>query len=769
MLWENLRMKSSLFYNLVYDVNTEQLQALLKEDPHFADTPDERGSTLLHHAATIGSGIFSNKNKEQITTFLSVLLKAPGNCLSVKDASGNTPLHIVMRRPDSKFTKIILPLFIQAAVDLDFDFSTLDSSGRTVLQVAVQAVDSDVKIEKLWEIAKKASTFDVNTLSGLGVTAFFYAIERSNYIAAHMLLKIGADPTKQVPLALDIHEKWKYVEGGNWVTYFPPGFSSTDPIPLLEQHFLEVTQNLHASSSRKERAELQEYLDILVNPLRQDPRINTYRDPIQAEYYELDLHRHYKIWLSKEKDLFLNIENQLRLITMRKHNPNDIIHLVYSKQLLSDAAQKQLDLFCKKHTIVPISVEEDIIPACSTQESEQNLIRIYTQEIQAVQQNEGGNLASASDILRWLSPVYRLGIYADFDVAISTKQCGDVISIPKPILLNIGSLCIDGAPKKIEFIILNNDVLAILGNDAVTQKLVQQIQEQIFLAHQGKAQYTDFDQRCIHNLAQFGLPAITISGQNEYRVESILNSMHGDAISLRNQLATDEKQHYEDLHSYAISLLDSAIKEYCSKVASTFNAPEDERIAQETKQRQEIRAISEEECKEAAADLLLMQALEPDQPESLYPILERAKQESNDSVLKAWLRVNYFLPAYKATVTCTTGPMRLACALFSAAILPETEIDILVAPYSFKHYIPLWPLFKSTNALALHSKRSEITQQLTGGDLSWVEEGAKKVTAREKRYDQAARTLQGFFRKIRLSETSLQKQVETDKKRSSFD
>lgn len=145
-------------------------------------------------------------------------------------------------------------------------------------------------------------------------------------------------------------------------------------------------------------------------------------------------HHHVKIWLSKNQDSFLNPLNQLRLVRMRVKNPDDTIHFVYDSRLLSKKALTNLNTFCKKHDFKPIDVYTQITPACQTIE-EKKLITLYEDEI--LHLNEGGNLAAASDILRFLSPVYSLGTYSDFDVEINTAKLPASIPVKEPVLMNL--------------------------------------------------------------------------------------------------------------------------------------------------------------------------------------------------------------------------------------------------------------------------------------------------------------------------------------------
>jgi len=156
----------------------------------------------------------------------------------------------------------------------------------------------------------------------------------------------------------------------------------------------------------------------------------------EKKQYEFNPHRHVKIWLSKDPLVFMNEQNQLRLVQMRSACPSDEINLIYDSQLLSEKAHHALLAFCPKHDIKAVDVRK-IILQCD-QDSERQLIKIYEDEISHL--DAGGNLAAASDILRWLEPVFRLGTYSDFDVKVSTKALPKTILVFGEMLFNIGSV-----------------------------------------------------------------------------------------------------------------------------------------------------------------------------------------------------------------------------------------------------------------------------------------------------------------------------------------
>lgn len=189
--------------------------------------------------------------------------------------------------------------------------------------------------------------------------------------------------------------------------------------------------------------------------------------------YSFNPHRHVKIWLSKDKDIFLNLENRIRLVRMRDINPADEIYLVYDSSLLSSKALEELESFCAKYKITAKDVHKDVIPHCRSEE-EKKLIKIYEDEISHLE--DGGNLAVGSDVLRWLRPVYELGTYTDFDVHVDTRELPETISVEKPLLLSLGSYAVK---SDVESICINNDTIAVVDSQEALSD-IQKIQKFIY-------------------------------------------------------------------------------------------------------------------------------------------------------------------------------------------------------------------------------------------------------------------------------------------------
>jgi len=196
-------------------------------------------------------------------------------------------------------------------------------------------------------------------------------------------------------------------------------------------------------------------------------------------YYEIDRLRFVKIWLSKDPDIFLPLVNQVRFIHCVEKNPLATFYFVFDSYLLSVGAKKSLIMFCKKYNVSPIDVRADIIAACKA-ENEIRLIEIYHDEVSNL--NDYGCVAAASDILRWLSPVFSLGIYTDFDVEIDTKLVKpgeNIIRIPSPFLIPITLKRTDGFFTSRLNVFFCNDVIAVSINVGAEHPFIAALQSHL--------------------------------------------------------------------------------------------------------------------------------------------------------------------------------------------------------------------------------------------------------------------------------------------------
>lgn len=433
--------------------------------------------------------------------------------------------------------------------------------------------------------------------------------------------------------------------------------------------------------------------------------------------YTLNPHRHVKIWLSSNPDVFLNQENQLRLVNMRGTNPVDSIQLIYAKRLLSEQAFVDLTAFCEKHHIIPVSIEDEIIPEClrGESETEKRLIGLSEQEIAAI--NHGGNLAAASDILRWLKPVFSRGIYSDMDVTPKTKGLPEEITVEAPVIMNIGSISIpiSGLPlsNKLESLALNNDIIAVVGDDQRAQQIIQKVQQYILGAYENPAIYSEFYER-------FGIDI------NQY-VTQQMGAIVG-ATTAAQVLQRDPKAIITDELLTIAFLLADRNPIYLRKKLFDNSKSDD---AEMKHCRSQLRKIdfSAEERTDKQAQAFYAGYLRRVLPTSIAI----GKTDAELITFEKEARDNMHL---QITVMNTTGPSAVMLGMFGHAALPAGKIDAEIKPYTFECY-RLETAFSSINSVGkLHSKNDEHLEKAQGkigsaGDQSWTIPGIQAVAKRE--------------------------------------
>ncbi len=429
--------------------------------------------------------------------------------------------------------------------------------------------------------------------------------------------------------------------------------------------------------------------------------------------YELNPHKHVKIWLSTKPDVFMNQINQLRLIKMCVTNRNDNIYLVYAESLLSPNAQAELKKFCWKHEIIPKSLEQDVLPYCEGPE-ETNLMAIVQQEIHAL--GRGGNVASASDVMRWLKPIYSLGIYSDFDVKVNTKNLPDVIVVDAPIITAIGStlLPID----KFEAISLNNEVLAVVGDDAKALEQIKSIQRAIHEVYQDNKHYLDYGKRLVRDMniaflgpvvsKNFNAPKINqiIQQMPEFQAAAMLAShQKSTPIELREQIANGVFTQALNLGQYL-----SQFREMHQKVINDPNT--------HPKLRSQYEQMATMTDKEYIAKL---------------------ESDFNHRLLSV-------------SVTHSTGPVAIAMGLFDDAALPSNKLD-QIKPYALSSY-GLDEAFHSENRNGFHTDENDpkVQDKIHGemgslGDAAWTPSGADALEKKENQMNNAAHQMQQSFKK----------------------
>jgi glucosyltransferase Lgt1/2/3 len=449
-----------------------------------------------------------------------------------------------------------------------------------------------------------------------------------------------------------------------------------------------------------------------------------------AMAYSYNPHRHVKIWLSKDKDTFLNLENCVRLVKMRELNPRDEIHFIYDSNLLSEKALRELEVFCDKYQIISKDVQKEVIPYCQTEE-EKNLIEIYTSEITNL--NAGGNLAVGSDILRWLKPVYELGTYTDFDGHVDTSKLPETILVDKPLLMNIGSVVIKG---DVESVYINNDVVAVVNSqDALSD--IQKIQKTIYTNCSQQSQEQTFIAEYIstyeNRISALFSPS---KAKNILKFDPNFSILSSLANLSKEKTAREVRKEIIDSTANNLVFGKEILKNYNIRVS-------DKKVTAIAAIRQ--RATLEQQLGWTNWWLL---------PKKQYKQMEALASMQDDEALLTKVREQTRMVLLKTSVVHTTGPGALMHSLFNELFYKKVSINSEVAPFSFAHY-GLDKAFISKNSLSLHTSSKVATSKMQNmeigatNDLSWLQEGQNAIVEREKKIIEAQAHMPQYFGDMR--------------------
>ncbi|HVT62534.1 MAG TPA: glycosyltransferase family 88 protein [Legionellaceae bacterium] len=432
----------------------------------------------------------------------------------------------------------------------------------------------------------------------------------------------------------------------------------------------------------------------------------------QTPEYLFNPHRHVKIWLSKNRNNFLPKINRLRFIRMRIANPGAPIFFVYSKALLNEKIiSGELLPFCKKLNIIPICLEDDVFPHCVS-EKEKKLIDLLQTEIKNL--NNGGNLAAASDILRWLKPIYSLGTYSDFDAQINTHALPPHKVVQCPLLMRLGSIVVNSNTKT-ESLLLNNDTISVVDLDAAISQ-IEAIQNEIIEAYEDRNRYQ-------HAWEQF------LAQKKEYQLSQ-------EQPSVASKLSVDE---------LILPILAYIETQYPNKYPS------------------EIRALALKLLDSNDSFLkLLCQMTHDESPEAvtnkknaLLSVDNRTNTENSEQILTD-IRKKFQEGCLKISVMYTSGPTRLI-NIFGKHPIMNTDEMAHIERYSYEYY-GLAQHFYSANSIPLHtnSEKLDALQHMSVGeinDAAWLPAGEKIMQSNAKTITRSVRVINNFFKNKKMKDS----------------
>lgn len=494
--------------------------------------------------------------------------------------------------------------------------------------------------------------------------------------------------------------------------------------------------------------------------------------------YVINPHRHVKIWFSKDQNTFLNPENQFRLVHLRAKNPQDEISFVYSKELLSDRAQQELLKFCERHHIKPFSLEDDIKPNLIS-EYETKLMDLAQMELRAAKDHTGGDLAAASDIVRSLPGVYRLGIYSDFDIDIHTANLPDVIFVKRPFITNLGSIkffdneqmeqlksvttdnqfiLVCKALHALEEVSMNNNIIAVPEvNKSLTVEEQQYAQEeqQIFLTEYYKyiiASYNETKAQLIKLVHHIENEVIKNVDNDVFK--QLLLILNPDLVSLKLlleqyggnnpiEIRHELNNRFKDFNGIVKSSLKKMIEDL--PLLATIFQMEEGCSFKEALEEDKVQSL----IHFSASILRLTACAAANNNQNVPEYLKNANNLSDHLLLKSHIDFLHFC-LYKTSVVFTTGPGMMS-QLFKS-ILTSAEVDEQIAPFSLQSYLQIKESFRSNSNLEFHTSNADfrkLDKMKMGSlsDVSWTAQGHAAVQQREQKMHSAAACIQMWYRK----------------------
>lgn len=189
----------------------------------------------------------------------------------------------------------------------------------------------------------------------------------------------------------------------------------------------------------------------------------------------------YKVWFSSNPDVFMNLENQLRIAKARNENKKANISLIYSSELLSEKSIFELKDFCKILNITPVDFDIDVKALLETK-NDKEIFGAIKEELFDWVWLRGGNVGVASDMIRLMRCVIEnYGIYSDLDLKVKFDTLPNEHQVKRPFIFPIDILD-DGknfakSNDIVCFATRNNSGKRVLDSDAL--KKLELMQESL--------------------------------------------------------------------------------------------------------------------------------------------------------------------------------------------------------------------------------------------------------------------------------------------------
>ncbi|MBS0290003.1 MAG: hypothetical protein JSS07_08240 [Proteobacteria bacterium] len=180
--------------------------------------------------------------------------------------------------------------------------------------------------------------------------------------------------------------------------------------------------------------------------------------------FELDTRKLYRIWYTKNPEVYLNGENKIRLIGLKHLNLEAKITLIYSSLVFSPTSLSEFNEFCARLKIDTLDFDTQL-PALLKNDLDKEIYQLARSEIKNALNNKGGNLGASSDCTRTLVPIIEnFGIYSDFEPILNFSSLPPRIGLQSAFILPI---------EKEPTFSFNIDFFAV-AQDSGTNKIAQE-------------------------------------------------------------------------------------------------------------------------------------------------------------------------------------------------------------------------------------------------------------------------------------------------------
>lgn len=210
------------------------------------------------------------------------------------------------------------------------------------------------------------------------------------------------------------------------------------------------------------------------------PNLDLLDDGDDNKQFTLRLQNTVSIWFTINPTKWMRDKDKVSLANRAKSAKklNGQTTLVFSRRLLNQDTFEELSRYGDENDINLIDFDQLPIDGLSREDRE--LVRLAHAELDNLQ--IGGNVAAASDLVRWLRPIISQGIYLDIDLEPDfTSFNGDDFRSRSPLLINMGSELKESSNIEDESIAMNTDMIGVVQeiDNPLTQQLMQAIKRDI--------------------------------------------------------------------------------------------------------------------------------------------------------------------------------------------------------------------------------------------------------------------------------------------------